>query len=143
MPATATPAPAGPRRVGGGRRGRVHEDAAARRARARAGRQSRDKREASKGAGREGGGARPRARTGGELAVGVVGREAEQALAHVHQALRHAHQQQQRGLLRVVAAQPAQHARQPRVVGARADDACAPRPARELARSLCEARRGR
>jgi hypothetical protein len=42
----------------------------------------------------------------------------------VHKPLRQAHEEQQRRLLVVVAAQPAQHARQPRVVRPSAYDAC-------------------
>lgn len=53
------------------------------------------------------------------------GRQVEEALAHVHQALSGAYQEQQRRLLVVVAAQGAQHPRQPRVVRARANDTCA------------------
>jgi hypothetical protein len=64
---------------------------------------------------------RARARTGHELAVGVRGRQIKQALAQVHQTLRDAHQEEQRRLLVVVAAQAAQQPRQPRVVRARAD----------------------
>ena len=51
-------------------------------------------------------------------------RQGEQALAQVHQALSHAHEQQQRGVLVVVAAQLPQHARQACIVGARSCDAC-------------------
>ncbi len=55
----------------------------------------------------------------------MLGGQVEEALAHVHQALRHAHQEQQRRFLIVVAAEAPQHARQPRIVGSRSDQACA------------------
>mmetsp|Transcript_15417 Transcript_15417/g.38392 ORF Transcript_15417/g.38392 Transcript_15417/m.38392 type:complete len:468 (-) Transcript_15417:1687-3090(-) len=58
-----------------------------------------------------------------QLPVGVVGVQPQQALAHVHKTLRDAHHEQLRGVLVVVGREVAQHARQARVVGARAHEA--------------------